>query len=108
MPAHEKLNGLQFQYDTPDLGESKPVHRIIAMHGANQMGTMLWDSKQIRNIGTTPGQERRGVATGMWNEGHRLAAENAKIPAPKHSADRTAAGDDWAKAVGGKLPRRRR
>lgn len=108
MAAHEKLNGLQFHYDSPDLGESKPVHRVTAMHGSNTMGTMLWDSKQLRNIGTTPGQERRGVATSLWNEGHRLAAEDPKIPQPKHSADRTEAGDKWARSVGGRLPRRKK
>lgn len=102
------LNGLQFQYDQPDFGESTKTHRITAMHGRSVMGTMLWNGREIRNIGVTPGQERRGIATAMWHEGHRLAAESKKIPTPKHSSIRTNAGDAWAKAVGGKLPRKHR
>ena len=98
---------VQFAYDQPELGESKPTHRIRALsqHGS-ELGSMLWSSKEIRNIGVTPGQERRGIATAMWHEGHRMAAENPKIPQPKHSKQRTKAGDAWARSVGGRLPRR--
>jgi hypothetical protein len=104
------LNDIQFHYDTPDLGESKTVHRITARGGPlyNELGSMLWQSKSIRNIGVSPGLERRGIATAMWHEGHRLAGENARIPQPKHSADRTKSGDAWARSVGGRLPRRKR
>jgi hypothetical protein len=98
----------QFQYDTMDVGERRPLHRIQAFAGPTyaHVGTMLWDSKHIRNINTNPGFERRGVATSMWNEGQRLASESG-VPAPKHSPDRTAAGDAWARSVGGRLPRRK-
>ena len=99
---------MQFQYDQPDLGTAKPVHRVTALSGSSELGTMLWGSKSILNIGTTPGQERRGVATALWNEGHRLASDNARIPKPKHSADRTKAGDAWARSVGGPLPRKKK
>jgi hypothetical protein len=108
MPAHEYLHGVQFAYDNPELGESKKLHRVQASSGGSHLGEMIWSGKGIRNIMTTPGQERRGVATRMWNEGHRLAEENAKIPKPKHSTERTNAGDAWARSVGGPLPRRSR
>ncbi len=101
------LNVTQFQYDNPDLGESKIVHRVRAFADSGaHVGDMLWDSKGIRNIGVPADQQRRGVATQLWQEGQRLSSENAKIPAPKHSADRTKAGDAWARSVGGRLPRR--
>jgi hypothetical protein len=101
------LNVSQFKYDTPELGESRTVHRVRAFADSGaHVGDMLWDSKQIRNIGVPSDQQRRGIATQLWHEGNRLASENKKIPAPKHSADRTAAGDAWAKSVGGRLPRR--
>lgn len=108
MAAHEKLSNIQFAYDQPDLGESKPIHRVRALsqHGG-ELGSMLWNAQGIRNVGVAEDQQRRGVATAMWHEGHRLAAENAKIPQPKHSKDRTKAGDAWARSVGGRLPRRR-
>ena len=101
------LNKIQFAYDQPELGESFTTHRIRATtERGNELGSMLWSGKEIRNIGVTPGQERRGVATAMWHEGHRMAAENPRIPRPKHSKQRTAAGDAWARSVGGRLPRR--
>lgn len=105
----QKHGVAQFEYSTPDFGESKPSHQIRALsqHGG-EMGTMIWNSKGIRNIGTTPGMERRGIATAMWNEGHRVAAANRRVPAPKHSNQRTNAGDAWARSVGGSLPRRQR
>jgi hypothetical protein len=108
MPAHEYLNGIQFNYDNPELGTAKTVHRVTAMTGPRSLGTMLWNSRSILNIGVDPDQARRGVATAMWEEGHRLAEQNARIPKPKHSTDRTAMGDAWARSVGGRLPRRKR
>jgi hypothetical protein len=110
MPAHQKLNEIQFQYDSPDLGESKPTHRLRALAGptGTQVGEMLWNAQGIRNVGVGEQFQRRGVATALWSEGHRLAGQNARIPAPKHSADRTKAGDAWARSVGGRLPRRKK
>jgi hypothetical protein len=110
MAAHEKLSGIQFQYQTVDLGESKPVHQVTAHAGptGTSVGSMLWTSKELRNVTVSPDQQRRGVATALWNEGHRLAAESSGIPQPKHSSDRTKAGDAWARSVGGRLPRRKK
>ena len=110
MPAHEKLNSLQFRYSQPDLGESFTTHQVTALAGptASPVGTMLWTGKHgVRNIGVDAQHQRRGVATAMWNEGHRLASENQQIPQPRHSPDRTKAGDAWARSVGGRLPRPR-
>jgi hypothetical protein len=109
LPADEHL-GLQFDYDNPELGTAKVVHRVTARAGPllNEVGRMLWNSRSILNIDVDPQHARRGVATSMWNEGHRLAEQNARVPAPKHSPDRTAMGDAWARSVGGQLPRRKR
>jgi hypothetical protein len=101
-----RLNVHQFAYDQPEFGEAYTTHRIRALsEEGGTMGTMLWSRHGIRNIGTTPGMERRGVATQMWEEGHRMAEQHARIPKPKHSADRTAMGDAWARSVGGRLPK---
>jgi hypothetical protein len=70
------------------------------------VGNMRWSAKQVRNVMVNESHQRQGIASGMWNEGHRLASENARIPKPKHSPDRTHAGDAWARSVGGPLPRR--
>lgn len=105
MPAHEHINDLQFNYERLETG-GKPLHQVTAHHDDLQIGSMTWSSRSVRGIGTEPGFKRKGVATAMWHEGHRLAAENARIPMPKHSVDRTTAGDAWARSVGGRLPRR--
>jgi hypothetical protein len=108
MPAEEHLSGLQFEYRKPE-GEGRYIHQLTARtERGSQLGTMLWSNKQVLNIGVSADQQRRGVATALWNEGHRLAGEVQRIPQPKHSADRTNAGDAWARSVGGRLPRRKR
>jgi GNAT superfamily N-acetyltransferase len=104
MPAHEKISDVQFQYHPPGMGNES--HRITAESGGKYAGHLLWTSKQVRNIDVAPTMQRQGIGTALWNEGHRLASEHARIPAPKHSPDRTNEGDAWARSVGGRLPRR--
>lgn len=118
MPAHEHL-GIQFQYHPPEMGAD--YHRVTADLSHTEVAQayadlghtvrpaeMQWDAKGIRSIDVPPAFKRQGVATSLWNEGHRLAEEHAKVPAPKHSADRTNEGDAWARSVGGRLPRRKK
>lgn len=64
------------------------------------LGEMVWVPFHVRDIQVVKRYRRRGVATALWNEGHRLADENPDIPAPRHSVARTASGDAWVKAVG--------
>jgi len=105
MPAHEHVSPIQFRYDSGEYGRE---HTINAVNAAGEtMGEMAWHSKYITHLETFPRFQRQGVATAMWHEGQRMAAENAKIPKPKHSGDRTTSGDAWARSVGGKLPRRK-
>ena len=99
------LSDIQFEYHPSEMGGES--HRITARSGGEYAGHLLWSSKQVRNIDVAPAMQRQGVGTAMWNEGHRLASENARIPQPKHSADRTNEGDAWARSVGGRLPRRK-
>ena len=108
MAADEHL-GVQFEYRPVETG-GKPLHMVTAIAGptGTEVGKLLWNSREVRNITVDSDQQRRGVATGMWTEAQRIAAENARIPAPKHSTDRTEAGDAWARSVGGRLPRRKR
>ena len=107
MAAHEKLSEIQFDYTTKDWGERRPIHRIQAVQGEDVVGSMHWDSRKIRDLQVTEGHQRQGIGTQMWEEGHRLASENKRIPAPQHSSDRTDAGDAWAHKVGGRVPRRK-
>jgi hypothetical protein len=114
MAANEKLHPVQFNYRQSDKGGSKPVHVLEARipdssHplGGRQVGNMVWNARGIEHVLVDPDSQRQGIATAMWNEGQRLATENQRIPKPRHSPDRTNAGDAWARSVGGPLPRRR-
>lgn len=100
------LNDAQFSYTTLDTGGKSPVHVVQAHLGESELGIMTWGSKGVRYIGVEPEHRRQGIATKLWEHGHSVAAENRRVPAPKHSADRTNDGDAWAKSVGGPLPRR--
>lgn len=97
---------MQFEYLDPESQGQTRTHRINAMRGGEKLGHMSWDRKRIVNIDVDPEHQRQGVATALWNEGHRLAGEVQRIPQPRHSADRTTKGDAWARSVGGRLPRR--
>jgi len=106
--ADEHL-GLQFEYQhfpPSESGVSFDQHRIYANVGDTEVGHMSWSHKGVHYIEAR--LPRQGIATALWNEGHRLASENPKIVKPAHSPDRTDSGDAWARAVGGRLPRRRR
>jgi hypothetical protein len=103
------LSSVQFRYDTIDVGEKTALHRVRAFAGPTEthVGDLLWNAKGIRNVLVSPDQQRRGIATGMYQHAHSLASSNQRIPRPKHSADRTKAGDAWARSVGGRIPRRK-
>ena len=107
MPAHEKLNGVQFVYSLGETGGRRGLHNIKAVVGDQNVGSMSWGPRMIRGISVIPEYRRQGIASRMWEEGHRVASENARIPKPAHSNDRTNEGDAWARSVGGRLPRRK-
>jgi hypothetical protein len=106
MAAHENLSG-QFKYVAPSMGSRLHEVQINLGGGPTDVAHMAWNARHIHNIEVPTEHQRKGVGTALWNEGHRLAEENARIPKPKHSADRTDDGTAWAKSVGGRLPRRR-
>ena len=106
MSGSEALNQTQFgdyslEYARPDM--YIPRHRIVASQGGQRAGEMTWHPKThaITGINVEPGEQRKGLATAMWNMGQDIR------PKPVHSADRTRAGEAWAKSVGGRLPRRK-
>lgn len=106
MPAHESLSGLQFQYRAPEMGSSS--HQLLAHQGNRLVGRMTWNPSGVQSLDVPHELQRKGIATALWGEGQRLASEKSRVAKPKHSADRTNAGDAWAKSVGGSLPRRKR
>jgi len=107
MSGSEALNQQQFgdytlTYARPDM--DVPRHRITAtLPSGFPVGSMAWHpkTKEVTGINVEPGEQRKGLATAMWNMGQDIR------PKPVHSADRTRAGEAWAKSVGGRLPRRK-
>ena len=100
----QQFGDYDLTHRTEDQGERKPRHVIEAHHGEQKVGTLNWygTTGTIHHLDVEEEHSRKGIATAMWNMGQ------AARPAPKHSADRTAMGDKWARKVGGRLPRKAR
>ena len=64
---------------------------------------MSWHHKtgEIKGTYTVPEQQRRGVATSLFQQAHGQG-----VVKPKHSSFRTNSGDAWARSMGGRLPPR--
>ena len=96
------LNHIQFRYSTVDFGERRPQHRIEAVLGDRTIGRLGWHgvTHRVTYLDVEPEYSRQGIATEMWKRAQQIR------PKPKHSPDRTAMGNAWAKKVGGHLPRK--
>ena len=105
MSASDHL-GLQFSYSPPEMGRNSHMLRASIPGQEHEAGSLEWGARGIRFVEVARSNRRQGVATALWNEGHRLAENHGRIPKPKHSAERTDEGDAWARSVGGRLPRR--
>lgn len=78
--------------------------------GTRPVGSISWHHKtgEIKGVYTAKEHQRQGVASALLNQSQQLAAGTRGVVAPRHSADRTDAGDAWARSVGGRLPARGR
>lgn len=85
-----------------------PVFELSAHDGeGNKIGHLRWNRREIGDVDVHEDFQGRGIATSMYRHAQSLAQQTKSIPTPKHSPDRTDAGDAWARSVGGRLPRRR-
>jgi hypothetical protein len=86
------------------------VNYVGAYQDDQRLGEMHWDQDKVRFVGVYEEQHlRQGLARGMWNAANAFhAADPESIPPPRHSDDRSKAGDAWARRVGGDLPPRRK
>ena len=94
------ISDVQFRYNQVDLGERRPQHEITASRDNEEIGRLRWHGVTHRVTGVFVNQEhaRQGIATHMWNMSQGMR------PKARHSPDRTAMGNAWAKSVGGRLP----
>lgn len=97
------LNKLQFQYLYNDNTDS---HEVEAFTDSGQVGRLVWDDDtgEIEHLHVGDKYRRKGVATALWETAHEESSDLGVTP-PAHSSIRTKAGDSWARAVGGHVPR---
>lgn len=95
-------------YSPVDTGGSIPTHEVAALsYGGDRIGHLRWNRHEIGDVDVHEDFQRQGIATTLWHHANMVAENEPRVPRPKHSADRTDAGDAWARSVGGRLPRRR-
>lgn len=109
MSRNDAFDNIEYRYaGVKETGGKTRIHVVEAVHpDRGQLGRLEWTAKQVHNIDVNHEVRRQGVGTKLWETAQSLA-DGRKIPAPKHSSQRTTAGDAWARSVGGPLPRRDR
>lgn len=80
-------------------------HTVTAHHpeSGEEIGYLTWSDVdgEVAHVHVDRKHQRQGVATGLWDEAHRIAVERGEV-APRHSGDQTVEGKAWAEAVGGR------
>lgn len=109
--SHEALNPEQFEFikATPKGMDPNRYHTVAYRpEGEEGKGFIQWHHQRgdIRHIGVSPNLQRRGIATALWHHANEVAASTPGVKPPKHSPDRTDAGEAWARSLGGRLPKR--
>lgn len=103
------LAGLQYQFNNGDTSA-----RLNAFPpGADQatakpLATMAWRKRsgEIHMIAVDESARRQGVATTLLERARQIASETRGVPRPRHSSDRTDAGEAWARSLGERIPKR--
>ena len=91
----------------PHMDRTAP-HLLMHVHpdtGKMQGRLILSNEGHVSSVETHPELRRQGIATELWNTARELHANMSGVPEPKHSVSRTTAGNKWAKAVGGEVPK---
>jgi 8-oxo-dGTP pyrophosphatase MutT (NUDIX family)/GNAT superfamily N-acetyltransferase len=72
-------------------------------------GQISWKhhNGEIKNIAVRPSAQRQGLATELLDRAREVAATTRGVKPPRHSWQRTDAGDAWARSTGDRLPGRR-
>lgn len=116
MSADEALSPYQFEHalakpDTPDevnIFGNRPSHTVHAYDQGDMIGHLRWNREggEIDQVHVMPEHRRRGVATALWHEANRIAAEHAVAP-PQIGPERTQAGEALARSLGTDVPERK-
>lgn len=103
--ANVNLSGVQFRHYPGD--RKGTPHVLIARNSDNvAVGSIRWHARTgtVQGIQVPHKFQGVGVATNLWEQANRLA-DLGHAPRPKHSNDRTIAGDAWTEKVGGPRPK---
>ena len=104
--SHDALSPDQFTFikATPKSMGGSPHHTVFAGELGNTRASLSWHHKtgEILDINVDPDIRREGVATAMYKH-----AQGLGVVKPRHSSDRTDAGDAWAKSTGNRVPPRK-
>ena len=100
--SFEQRNGLT--YVTQDFGGGYGRVGVIKP-GQGEVASINWmpgrSAPEVGDLFVSEGMRRQGIASQLWKSAQK--ATSGKLA---HSANRTAAGDAFARAVGGNTPRR--
>jgi GNAT superfamily N-acetyltransferase len=103
--AHRNLSGVQFRHYPGD--SSGFNHSLNAKNSEGKhLGSIKWNGRtgRVNMVYVEEDHRGLGVGTALWERANKLS-EMHGTPMLKHSPDRTIGGDDWAKAVGGTIPK---
>lgn len=104
-------DGPQFEFiraNMKSMDTREHLHKVEAYDDSDWAGELKWHPQtgEIKNLFVEANLRRQGIGTDLWKEANRIAQTEKGVVPPKHSPDRTDAGDAWAKSVGGALPKR--
>jgi hypothetical protein len=109
------FNGYNISYEGPIYsslygdGKNSETLSVRAKHPEHgDVGHLYWHPRtgKIRDVLVQGEHQGKGIATQMYRVAQQTSESTKGVPSPKHSQDRTDAGDAWAKKVGGPRPRR--
>ncbi len=78
-------------------------HRPAEGDGSSVGEAAFDEDGTMSNIGVAPHHQRQGYGRMIWDAANHLA-DRGETSRPKHSVERTDAGDAWAQSVGGEVP----
>lgn len=111
--SHRALNPEQFHYAfkpaKPKEMDPQPHHEMRAYAaGHGSVAEIFWHHKtgEIANITVRDQFRRQGIATHLLGQARQLAEQTRGVRPPRHSPQRTDAGEAWARSLGERLPGR--
>lgn len=111
--AHPALSRAQFSFthaseNNAVWGDNRHAINVTVPESKHDVGHLEWTPKtgEVYVVHVDDAYRRQGLATAMWHTAKAVAADTRGVKPPRHSPQRSDAGDAWARTVGGAVPRR--